>query len=139
MVKFIKKPSVVIYIDHFVVVSIFRQINFIISSIDKLNLRLMRAFQYLSMFDLFIRHKTNKANIVFDALSRLSENLIIITKDDSGVLKALYEQVVKIINDFSFKKEKSFLEKLFIIYHIILMKMFDDFKSRLLFEYIKNK
>ena len=127
------------YIDYSVIVSIFRQISFIISNIDKLNLRLMRAFQYLSMFDLFVRHKINKTNIVSDALSRLSRNSIIITKDDSRVLKILYEQVVKIINDFSFKEEKSFSEKLSIIYYVILMKMFDDFKSRLLLEYIKNK
>ena len=91
------------------------------------------------MFDFFVRYKTSKTNIVFNALSRLSKNSIIITKDDSRVLKTLYEQVVKIINDFSFRKEKSFFEKLFIIYYITLMKMFDDFKSRLLFEYIKNE
>ena len=91
------------------------------------------------MFDLFIHYKTNKTNIVSDALSRLSGNFIIVTKDDSRVLKVLYEQVVKIINDFSFKKEKSFPEKLSVIYYIILMKMFDDFKLRLLLEYIKNE
>ena len=42
--KFIKKPFIVIYIDQFAIVSIFRQINLIISNINKLNLRLMRAF-----------------------------------------------------------------------------------------------
>ena len=79
------------YIDHFVVVSISRQINFIISSINKLNLRLIRVSQYLSMFDLFMRHKAGKINVVSDALSRLSGNSVTITKDDSRVLKALYE------------------------------------------------
>ena len=99
----------------------------------------MRVFQYLSMFDFFVRYKIDKANIVSDALSRLSGNFIIVMKNGSRVLKALYEQVVKIINNFSFKKEKSFSEKLFIIYYVTLMKMFDDFKLRLLFEYIKNE
>ena len=79
------------YIDHSVVVSISRQINFIISSTNKLNLRLIRVFQYLSMFDFFMRHKAGKINVVFDALSRLSGNFITITKDGSRVLKALYE------------------------------------------------
>ena len=51
----------------------------------------MRAFQYLLMFDLFVRYKINKANIVFDALLRLSGNFIIVTKDGSRVLKVLYE------------------------------------------------
>ena len=38
------------------------------------------------------------------------------------------------------KKKLSFKKaKLFIIYHIIFMKMFDDFKSRLILEYIKNE
>ena len=47
---------------------------------------------------------------------------------------------MKIIrNDFSFKKEKTFFQKLFVIYYVILVEMFNDFKSRLLFEYIKNK
>ena len=108
--KFIKKSFIVIYINYFIIILIFRQINFIISNINKFNLRLMRIFQYLSMFDLFMRYKINKANVVFNALSRLSRNLIIITKDDSGILKVLYKQILKIIkNDFSFKKKKLFL------------------------------
>ena len=87
-----------------------------------------------------MRYKTNKTNVVSDALSRLSENFITIIKDDSGILKALYKQALKIIrNDFSFKKEKSFSEKLSIIYYITFVKMFNNFKLRLLFEYIKNK
>ena len=100
----------------------------------------MRAFQYLSIFDLFVRYKTDKANVVFNALFRFSGNFVTITKDDSGILKALYEQVLKTIkNDFSFKKEKLFSEELSVIYHVTLVKMFDDFKSRFLFKYIKNK
>ena len=91
MMKFIKNSFIVMYIDYFIVVLIFRQINFIISNIDKFNLRLIRAFQYLFTFDLFIYHKTNKTNVVFDVLSRLSRNSITITKDDSEILKVLYK------------------------------------------------
>ena len=98
----------------------------------------MRVFQYLSMFDLFVRYKTNKANVVSDALSRLSKDLIIITKDDSKILKVLYKRTLKIKN-FSFKKKKSFFEKLIITYYVILVKMFDDFKSRFFLKYIKNE
>ena len=38
-------------------------------------------------------------------------------------------------------KEKLFFKetKLFFIYHITLIKMFDDFKSHFIFEYIKNE
>ena len=37
--------------------------------------------------------------------------------------------------------KENFLKKakLFIIYYVIFMKMFDDFKSRLIFKYIKNE
>ena len=90
------------------------------------------------MFDFFVRHKASKANVVFNVLSRFSGNSVAIAKDGSGVLKALYEQALKIRN-FSFKKKKSFSEKLFIIYHITFVEMFDDFKSRLFLKYIKNK
>ena len=91
MIKFIKKSLIVMYIDHSAIVSIFRQINFIISNTDKLNLRLMRAFQYLLMFDLFVRYKIDKTNIVSDALSRLSKNSIIVMNNGSEILKILYE------------------------------------------------
>ena len=79
------------YINHFVIVSIFRQISLIISNINKFNLRLMRVSQYLLMFDLSMRYKINKANVVFNALFHFSKFFIIITKDGSRVLKALYE------------------------------------------------
>ena len=49
---------------------------------------------------------------------------------------------MKIIEqDFCFMKKKLSFKKaeLFIIYHVTLMKMFDDFKSYFIFEYIKNK
>ena len=38
-------------------------------------------------------------------------------------------------------KKKLFFKKaeLFVIYYIIFIKMFDDFKSRLIFKYIKNE
>ena len=91
MMKFIKKSLIVIYIDYSIIVLIFRQINFIILNIKKFNLRLMRVSQYLLIFDFFMRYKINKTNIVFDALSRLSKNFIIVIKDDSKILKTLYE------------------------------------------------
>ena len=92
------------------------------------------------MFDFFVRYKTSKTNVVFNISSPLSRNSVTIMKNGSKILKILYEQDLKIIkNDFSFKKKKLFFEKLFIIYHIIFVKMFDDFKLRLFFEYTKNE
>ena len=43
MIKFNECSSIIIYIDHFVAIFISRQINLTTSSIDKLNLRLIRA------------------------------------------------------------------------------------------------
>ena len=42
-----------------------------ISNTNKLNLRLVCASQYLSIFELDIRYKLGKKNIVPDTLSRL--------------------------------------------------------------------
>ena len=55
MIEFIKKLSVMIYINYFIVIFISRQISFIISNIDKFNLRLIRASQYFFIFNLIIR------------------------------------------------------------------------------------
>ena len=111
MIDSILTSSVIIYTDHSVAIFISRQTILIISSTDKLNLRLVRASQYLSSFNLILRHKIDKFNVVSDALSRLQTSLIhISTKDD--VLDALHFTID--------------------IYHITLMKMSNDFKKKLI-------
>ena len=49
---------IVIYIDHDVVLKIVKQITFIISSTNKLNLRLIKTFNYIQRFNLKIRYKS---------------------------------------------------------------------------------
>ena len=66
------KSSTIVYIDHDVALKIAKQISLTTSSTDKLNLRLIRASDYVQRFSLQIRHKSDKFHIVFDALSRLS-------------------------------------------------------------------
>ena len=73
MIEFIKS-STIVYIDHDVALKIAKQINLITSFIDKLNLKLIRASNYVQRFFSQIRHKSDKFHIVFDALSRLSFN-----------------------------------------------------------------
>ena len=63
--------STIIYIDHSTIVSIFKQINFIIFNINKFNLRLIKISQYLFNFNITVKHKFNKLNIVSNALSCL--------------------------------------------------------------------
>ena len=66
------KDYTIIYTDHSAAVSIVRQTSLNTTSIDKLNLRLVRASEYLQRFRLDVRYKPGKANIVPDALSRLA-------------------------------------------------------------------
>ena len=61
----------IIYTDHGAAVGISRQETLSTSSTDKLNLRLVRASEYIQRFNLIIRHKPGKKHIVPDALSRL--------------------------------------------------------------------
>ena len=138
--KSIKKSSVVVYTDYSVAVSISRQTSLTILSIDKLNLRLVRASQYLSMFDLSVRHKANKTNIVSNALSRL-QGSVSITINELEMLKALYEQAVKVIASLVniAAHKNSSLSEPYANYHITLIEMSNDFKARLFKEYAKDK
>ena len=74
---------IIIYTDHSTAVQLVRQINLNITSIEKLNLRLIRASEYLQRFRIEIRHKSNKMNIVSDALSRLANRDYDITSNES--------------------------------------------------------
>lgn len=64
--------TTIIYTDHSAAVAIVRQTSLNTTSVEKLNLRLIRASEYLQRFRLDIRYKPGKSNIVPDALSRLA-------------------------------------------------------------------
>ena len=98
MIDSIRKLFIVININYFVVVSIFKQIILIISNIDKLNLRFIRASQYLSSFNIIIRHKFNKFNMIFDVLSRLSSKTTIDVTNKIEIFDVLYEYFIKLTN-----------------------------------------
>ena len=74
LIKFNECSSIIVYIDHFVVVLISRQINLITFNIDKLNLRFVRILQYLSNFNLVVKYKFDKFNIILDAFSRFQND-----------------------------------------------------------------
>ena len=73
-------------------------------SIDKLNLRLVRASNYIQRFNLDIRHKSNKQHIVSDVLSRLvSDNInaSVIRNFDENELDALFTiSLIEMKKDF---------------------------------------
>ena len=62
----------IIYTDHAAAVGIVRQSSMNTTSTEKLNLRLIRASEYLQRFRIEVRHKPGKTNIIPDALSRLA-------------------------------------------------------------------
>ncbi len=121
MVESSKKPTIV-FTDHAATVQIAKQSSLNTTSIDKLNLRLVRASEYLQRFPLDIHHKQGKANIVPDALSRLpivNDTIERLSKRDG------YQQTDE-------------LEEI-AAYPATFINMSDDFRSRLLDGYSKDE
>jgi hypothetical protein len=112
MIEFFKK-STIFFTNHEAILSIVKQTFLIIIFIDRLNLRLVRVFEYIQRFNLIIKHKSDKQHIVSDALFRLvNEN------DEYNIFES---------------KE---LDALFII---VLIEMNSAFKKKIIVEYFKNK
>ena len=131
MIESTKVPPVIIYTDHAAAVPISRQTSLITSSTDKLNLRLVRASQYLSGFNLAIRHKAGKANVVPDALSRLQAGISTGRTTDAeaiGVLEALYGHSIDL---HDYERPTVLPEPIEASYHVTLVEMADEFKERL--------
>ena len=122
IIKSIEIFSIIIYIDHFVVVFISRQIIFIIFNNDKLNLRFVRISQYLFDFNLFVKHKIDKTNVMSNVLFKLQIDVIIIDKID--VFESLYEHILK------FTQTNLILKTFLYFHHVTLIEMSNDFKIR---------
>lgn len=80
----------IIYTDHGAALGIARQTSLTTTSTDKLNLRLVRASDYIQRFNLEFRHKPGKQHIVPDALSRLASANDSHNNHDEGELDALF-------------------------------------------------
>ena len=131
MIKSTEIFSTIIYTNHFAVVFISRQIIFTIFNNDKLNLRFVRTSQYLSDFNLSIRHKVDKTNVTSDVLFRLQIDVIIIDKID--VFESLYEHILKLT------QANMILKTFLYFHHVTLVEMSDDFKIRLKQAYQDDK
>jgi hypothetical protein len=70
------RMATIVFTDHGATTSIVKQTSLTTSSTDKLNLRLVRASQYCSQYNLDVYHKPGKEHIVPDALSRLRQRLV---------------------------------------------------------------
>jgi hypothetical protein len=114
------EKSVIIQIDHVVIMNICKQISITsINSAMRMNLRLVRTSQFLSQFsNLKIRHKSEKYHLILDALSRLQS----MNKKD--------------LSDDHVELDELFVDHY--CYNITLMKLNSEFRKRIIEEYIKN-
>ena len=111
------KLSIIIYTNHEAILDIFKQTILSTFFTNKLNLRLVRVFDYIQRFDLIIRHKSEKLHVVLDALFRLFTS-----------------------NSKSTIEDENELNMLFISAHftVSLIAIDDDFKKRIVSEYVEN-
>jgi len=65
------EQSTIMYINHTAAVEIEHQFSLNTTAVKKLNLRLVRASEYLQCFQLKVWYKSEKTNIISDALFRL--------------------------------------------------------------------
>lgn len=102
MIKFSKLPTL-IFTDHSAALGIGKQTLLSTLLINKLNLRLIRIFEYLQRFNIEIYHKPGKQHIVPDTLSQLtsinSDKKPVFIKDELDILFTILlvqiEQVFK--------------------------------------------
>lgn len=98
LVESSKHPTV-IFTDHGAALGIAKQTSLTTSSTDRLNLRLVRASDYIQRFDPIILHKPGKQHIVPDALSRLPSGLQSKDSTTDGELDVLSVSEVQLSED----------------------------------------
>ena len=106
---------VIIQTDHQTIVDICEQI--LITSINltlRMNIRLIKASQFLNQFNLNIRYKSRKNHIVSNALSRLASANIELLSKEHFELNVLYT------------------------YNTTLIEMFEKFRKKIIENYNKN-
>jgi Reverse transcriptase (RNA-dependent DNA polymerase)/RNase H-like domain found in reverse transcriptase/Integrase zinc binding domain len=81
------KLPVIIYTGHAAITSIVAKGTLHSSNVDRLNIRLVRASQYLSQFELDVRYKPGRQHTLPDAISRLASTAV--SKHDGDEILAL--------------------------------------------------
>jgi hypothetical protein len=140
LIKSNKVLLITIFTDYALLVSILKKSNLtIIIFINKLNLHLIRAREYLFRFPLLIRYKLSKANFVLDALSRLLivDDLILRVEDAiialltnirEGELDTLFA-CNAFINKIAYSKVYNKFNKYY-TFATTLIKIAPDFKEK---------
>jgi hypothetical protein len=144
-----KKSLTIIFIDHFVLSEIIKQTSLTSFNTNKLNLRLMRAFQYLFVLSIDIRVKLEKFHVILDVLFRLfsimnknkSKNDEDVLEDLQYDLDALLVQFINEIHTLSFDTKSSRIHDYLDIYFEqdeILIEMTENYRKNLLEAYRMN-
>jgi hypothetical protein len=118
------EKSIIIQTNHAAIVDICKQTSIIsTNSVMQMNLRLVRASQFLSQFsNLKIRHKSRKYHLISNAFSRLQS----LNKKDLS-------------NDHA-KLNEFFVDHNAIhVYNMILMKLNSEFRKRIVNDYFMNE
>ena len=89
----------------------------------------------MSRFNIFVRHKIEKSNVILDVLSRLQVNVDVLADEKLDVLKSLFEHSLELLN-----YDLSTIEATIIVaHHVTLMKLSNNFKQRLKQVYQNNE
>ena len=108
----IKSSSIfiIIYIDHDVALKIVKKITFIILLTNKLNLRLIKAFDYVQRFNLKIRYEFEIQYVIFDAFSRFASfNIEIQLQNHKNKFNVFFIVIlIEINNNFRFRILKNY-------------------------------
>lgn len=122
MMKSIKKSLTIVYIDHSVSIFIVKRYSLTSTNTNQLNLRLVRASQYLSIFELNVRHKLDKQNVISDTLSRL-------LRDRASAAQFDAEDILDALHSNSALNE--LLNRTTYVFASVLIEMSSEFKTRL--------
>ena len=114
------KHLTIIYTDHETNSAIVAETKLSTTNINKLNMKFIKAFIYLSQFRIEVRHRLGKFNVVSNALSRLS-----------------IKSVNKSINNLNIDAENPKTDQIY-AYVTTFVKISFEFKKKLIENYAKD-
>ena len=149
MIESCRKPPMIIFIDHAATAGLIKQTSLTTFNTDKLNLRLVRTFQFLSALSIRIKVKSEKLHVMPDALFRFKTNSD--PEENSNSLKrndseqsAVFEDLNDVERLFAHAKRLRHRPLQDVWFHYVneilnihfgeekvLLKMNDDFKKTL--------
>lgn len=130
----------IIFIDHRFAVEISRQKILFILFTNKLNLHLIRIFEYIQLFNIIIKHKSKKKHIISNALSRLKTKCTLNDALNKSIKKELYIFFVDAKETVTINAKKTVMNIFSIvkIFDEFLVKIIKNYKNELFWTKIQN-